>query len=130
MGVIKMRINMKATYVVLGLVLLLTACSSGEDTTWDPAEVDAIVSTDPSAVKAGVEVKLIAQMTGIPDKKGADMQFDIIIDGKSNLSGSHEEGEGVYSLLFIFPRPDIYDVYLHYYLEGEHITKLKRIEVL
>ncbi len=125
-----MSINKIAIYVVMVLLLLLTACSSGGHTIWDPAEVDAIVTVDPSPAKAGVEVKLIAEMTGVPDKKGADMQFDIIIDGKSNLSGSHEEGGGVYSLLFVFPRPDIYDIYLHYFLDGEHITKLKRLEVL
>lgn len=125
-----MSMNKNGIYVVMIVVLLLTACSSGGDTIWDPAEVDAILSVDPSPAKAGVEVKLLAQMTGIPDKKGADMQFDIIIDGKSNLSGSHEEGKGVYSLLFVFPLPDTYDVYLHYFLDGEHITKLKRLEVL
>ncbi|MEX2416748.1 MAG: hypothetical protein WD424_11435 [Paenibacillaceae bacterium] len=127
MRIKKNKINSVMVFILL---LLLTACSSGGNTTWDPAEVDAILSAEPSSIKAGVEVKLIAQMMGIPDKKGADMQFDIIIDGKSNLSGSHEEGEGVYSLLFVFPHPGTYDVYLHYYLDGEHITKLKRMEVI
>jgi len=125
-----MRMYKHAIYLFMVVIIILTACTSATDTAWDPAEVDAVLTVEPSSVKAGQEVKLIAEMLGIPDKKGADMQFDIIIDGESNLSGSHDEGEGVYSLLFIFPRPATYDIYLHYYLDGEHITKLKRVEVL
>ena len=116
---------------LIGIVMFvfLTACSSA-NLTWDPAEVDAVLTTLPETVYANEEVTLVAKLSGIPQKTGSDMRFDIQIDGKSNLIRGEDVGGGEYTLLFTFPRPGTYDVYIHYYQDNEHITKLKQLEVL
>jgi hypothetical protein len=125
-----MRVREFGMLGMVFLLLFLSACSGGVGAQWDPAEVEAELTTDPQVVRAGEEITLIASFTGIPDKPGSDMRFDIPHNGKSYLVKSEDVGDGTYTLLFTFPKAGTYDVYLHYYVDGEHITKIKKLEVL
>lgn len=124
-----MRVSALGMWAMLFLLFFLSACSGGV-AQWDPAEVEAELTTDPQVVRAGAEITLIASFAGIPDKPGSDMRFDIPHNGKSYLVKGEDVGDGTYTLLFTFPKAGTYDVYLHYYVDGEHITKIKKLEVL
>jgi len=114
---------------MLVLMMAMTGCSGGGAGAWDPAEVEVELTTDPAAVQAGEEITLIARFIGVPNKPATDMRFDIPHNNRSYLTKGHDAGDGSYTLLFTFPEPGTYDIYFHYYVDGEHITKIKKLEV-
>ncbi len=114
---------------VLLLLLIATGCSGGGNASWDPAEVQAEITTDPELARAGEEITLTATFIGTPNKPSTDMRFDIPQDGRSHLIKGQAAGDGSYTIPYTFPEAGTYDIYLHYYIDGEHITKIVKLEV-
>lgn len=124
--------------MALVALLGLTACSGGGTgspaANIDPSKVDGTLATEPDAVKAGEQVKLIATVSGLPVSEETTVELEIRYSvsenvGKADQIPAAREGENAFTATYTFPQPGTYHVYLHIYHLDLHITKLKKIEV-
>src|SRR5690606_28008019 len=117
--------------MVLGMVILvlLAGCSGSEESYIDASDVEVRLTTDPPSVKSGEVVALYAALTGVPTTGTIKVTYEIKVDGKSKLIDAKTDENGEYMIQYKFPRAGQYDVYVHYYRYGEHVTKLVKLDV-
>ncbi|WP_282936303.1 hypothetical protein [Paenibacillus sp. RC67] len=119
--------------IVLGGLLLLsvTGCSSPQQGQ-DPAKVKVELASEPANVQVGQKVKLIANISGLAEEEGANVQIDIRKSDNSILPDTKDAssiGKGQYSVEKTFEKSGAYSIYIHLYQGDLHITKKKELQV-
>lgn len=122
--------RMQYALLWIAALFLLGGCSAIGGSTLDYSQVDVALSSDPASVQSEHAATLIASFTGVPELDDTEVTFDIRVKGKSKIVDAKHEGNSVFKASFTFPTAGTYYVYIHLYQNGEHITKLKRLEVL
>lgn len=113
--------------LAIGLLGIITACSSEEPVDLEAIEVE--LSTNPETVTAGSQVDLQATVTGLSVSDKTRVRFDVRIGDEPQLFDAVHEGNGVFSGPFTFPVEGPQAVYIHLYADDIHITKKKQVEV-
>jgi len=120
-------------FVLTAFAVLITACSSTQNPqSQDPAQAEFTLLTDPSPVAAGQQAKVAVAVSGIADTAGADVQLDIReLDDprRPNYVTAAGQGDSTFAAAYTFRQAGSYTIYVHYYLQGLHLTKKKLLEV-
>ncbi|MGO4542856.1 hypothetical protein [Paenibacillus sp. 2TAB19] len=111
-------------------VAVMSACSNSPPGPIDPAEIEAVLTTNPEAPLAAKPVELVASFPGANlSKSTSGLTFEIRVNEKAELLEANNAGQDEFSSSFTFPKAGTYDVYLHLYTEDVHLTKKKQVVV-
>ncbi|MFF2888598.1 hypothetical protein [Paenibacillus sp. NPDC057967] len=118
---------MKKIIVFCVFVLALVGCSSEQPV--DLENVEAKLTTTPEVITAGSPAALRATFTGMTVSDEANVTFDFRTEAKPVLVDAVNEGGGVFTGSFTFPKKGIQTVYIHLYVDDIHLTEKVWVEV-
>ncbi|WP_338551315.1 hypothetical protein [Paenibacillus sp. KS-LC4] len=124
-----MRTVIKMTAVAGFICTILGACSASTTAPLDPAALEAILTTQPTAPSAGVPIKLSAAFTGAELSESSELTFEIRVDDQQSLVEAEKGGSNTFEGVYTFSKSGTYEVYLHLNTEDIHLTKKKQVMV-
>lgn len=114
------RVIIMITAIVCMIGLIGCASEGGPDN--DPSKVTLSFRTDPEAVKANEEVKLITDIEGLSSFGGLDVNFEIKNpEGKREYIYADNEGYGTFFVPKTFAEAGSYEVIVHLNTPTMHV---------
>lgn len=112
-------------------LVTLSACSTVTPQGGTEQEVTAELYTEPSVLKVGQELTLIAKVIGLQTLKNVELYFELKKDGtgKSKLIKIEQETDGEFTAPFTPDEAGNYAVIIHIINPDLHVTVKKEIVV-
>lgn len=114
---------------MLGFIVSFALTGCGGEPPVDPLNIKEELTLQPSPVIAGQQTQVAVEFTGVTITEAASVQLDVRLEDRAELIDLSHEGDGRFVGEFTFPEARIFEVYVHFYMDSTHFTRMHQVTV-